>query len=1264
MRINEVDRELTQTELDQLETFADRLFAKVGIDVEFTRHFLDRVNDERNVKQITASELTRLFKQEYKKWGKDIVKLGPDAEAVLKDLATDVNIPFALRWDNANNELDLIAKTVMRKQDFKTSNREFAIEEVVPMLYHATYRPFLESIMKNGLGGSGAQTQWEDSKPGYVYLAKDPEIASSHAEANEEVPDEYIDDIVVLSIDASQLDQDNLENDPNVQDDDSTLAYKGIIPTSAFSIQESYKLSNTQSKLVFESIQQLNEAGPAAIAVPAGIVAWQAYSAYRYSKAAWWVAQGAYATATTAAAYIVANEADFSWLERKMAASALLAYELWDKVRGVEDLSNEIVSDTNDKLNSELVAGTEVLTKQALETNSISAETAEIIAQTNAAADKMNQQIADGVDPETIAKDYVASLVTNKAAEETVKQIAVVSPEVVSAIQTELENNYQDASGQRASEIAAQQKAVELAQAKADAQTKASDANLIALANNVAKAQADAKATELSDKKLIALGQTVAQANADDRATKASDEKLIALGNAVAQQQASDAQTKASDDKLIALANKVAATQAQQANDKYQNDKIDDIATKSDAAAKADAQTKASDANLIAKGQAYAQAQADAQAKAKADAQTKASDANLIAKGQAYAQAQADAKAKADAAANDKYQNDKIDNIATTSDNNFVRDLEKNPLPVADFTPKDITTTGDTTVKEPIKVGTPPSVIVQPEIPAVDYPDTNIGTNVVDKPVNIPHDRTKILVPPFVANPPKIDTKAISTAKVDAKNKKGGKRKGGDGSMMGYNDLYKTNLYKWTQQYGTFENDKLNKMLLGENSISTRVSNTRNKTGNGTNQTFSKYISKTSDTGGTSLSKVSNLNKTANGTTGTTTKRFIRPGGSGTNTTYDHGTGKVTRTNVQLKGPQSWMYDKKLNSSVTKEAQAVAGGKVHKNITGHNLTWKGVKQEKIDFELISIDNATKSVKLGILRPEEFAGEVANVSFKTLRRGPFVKTELNESIIMEGGAMPGVGAIHIDEINPTLEQLEKSLGLDLKDFTLGSVGKRQFSGDIDVALNLPPEELPAFVEKLKKNPLIKDIAKSSVIMTKVQIQNFDKSKSDGRPRTGFVQVDFMPGDPGWLKTYFHSPSEDESKYKGVFRNVMVATMAAVHNRDDSQAEVEDGRPLESRRFMWSPTDGLVRVLRTPVPAKNGNGYTKKNQNKVIDGPWKQADEIAKQLGLNSAKDLNSFESLLDAMKKSYTQEEQKKVIDNLKDSKVVQDIGIPDEIKDL
>jgi len=73
------------------------LFAAVGIDVEFTRHFLDRVNDARNQKQITTAELTRLFKQSFKKFGKKIARLGPDAEAVINDMKTDINMPFALR---------------------------------------------------------------------------------------------------------------------------------------------------------------------------------------------------------------------------------------------------------------------------------------------------------------------------------------------------------------------------------------------------------------------------------------------------------------------------------------------------------------------------------------------------------------------------------------------------------------------------------------------------------------------------------------------------------------------------------------------------------------------------------------------------------------------------------------------------------------------------------------------------------------------------------------------------------------------------------------------------------------------------------------------------------------------------------------------------------------------------------------------------------------------------------------------------------------
>ena len=46
------------------------------------------------VNPITSAELTRLFKQEYKRYGKPIAKMGPDKEAVMKDLQTNPNLPI------------------------------------------------------------------------------------------------------------------------------------------------------------------------------------------------------------------------------------------------------------------------------------------------------------------------------------------------------------------------------------------------------------------------------------------------------------------------------------------------------------------------------------------------------------------------------------------------------------------------------------------------------------------------------------------------------------------------------------------------------------------------------------------------------------------------------------------------------------------------------------------------------------------------------------------------------------------------------------------------------------------------------------------------------------------------------------------------------------------------------------------------------------------------------------------------------------------
>ena len=121
------ERFVTTSDLNQVEKYADRLFAKVGVDVEFTRHFVDRVNDERNKKQISVAELVRIFNKVYQKFGKAIARLGPDAEAVMKDMRTDINMPFVLKLMK-NGMLELVAKTIMRKKDFKTSNKTFPVE--------------------------------------------------------------------------------------------------------------------------------------------------------------------------------------------------------------------------------------------------------------------------------------------------------------------------------------------------------------------------------------------------------------------------------------------------------------------------------------------------------------------------------------------------------------------------------------------------------------------------------------------------------------------------------------------------------------------------------------------------------------------------------------------------------------------------------------------------------------------------------------------------------------------------------------------------------------------------------------------------------------------------------------------------------------------------------------------------------------------------------------------------------------------------------
>lgn len=250
-------------------------------------------------------------------------------------------------------------------------------------------------------------------------------------------------------------------------------------------------------------------------------------------------------------------------------------------------------------------------------------------------------------------------------------------------------------------------------------------------------------------------------------------------------------------------------------------------------------------------------------------------------------------------------------------------------------------------------------------------------------------------------------------------------------------------------------------------------------------------------------------------------------------------------------------------------------------------------------------------------------------------------ELTEQLrpIAEGGnVFPDVGVIHIVEVEPTLKAIAKLIGRpEAIAQALGSVGKTEYSGDIDIALNLSPEEIKALFDRLQKK-LGQDSVKmvSGTLILRFPIVNYDESKQERQPRTGLVQVDLMPGDVDWLRTFFHSPGA-ASKYKGTHRNVALATVAALLDVKASKKMDDQERPVTLERWRWSKVGGLQKVRKTGIKNKKTGKWLKKQNVEVLTDPVRDPDEIARILfkGKAGAEALNSLESIIEAVKKAYT-----------------------------
>ena len=120
---------------------------------------------------------------------------------------------------------------------------------------------------------------------------------------------------------------------------------------------------------------------------------------------------------------------------------------------------------------------------------------------------------------------------------------------------------------------------------------------------------------------------------------------------------------------------------------------------------------------------------------------------------------------------------------------------------------------------------------------------------------------------------------------------------------------------------------------------------------------------------------------------------------------------------MKKKGNTSVPYGSGYKKINERAKQAVVRGKLHKNITGFNLTYKGRKYKEIDFEAKKIDNTTELVTLRILNPKKLFGQDLKVKFRTISRGPFMKTDTSKKVNEQKSKVKKVIAIYPGRFQP-------------------------------------------------------------------------------------------------------------------------------------------------------------------------------------------------------------------------------------------------------
>lgn len=168
-------------------------------------------------------------------------------------------------------------------------------------------------------------------------------------------------------------------------------------------------------------------------------------------------------------------------------------------------------------------------------------------------------------------------------------------------------------------------------------------------------------------------------------------------------------------------------------------------------------------------------------------------------------------------------------------------------------------------------------------------------------------------------------------------------------------------------------------------------------------------------------------------------------------------------------------------------------------------------------------------------------------------------------IFEGGnvfkdakGQPTTTRIARENVVPTVQWLEQLTGLSLVDNMLGSTGRKETSGDLDLGIDETKISKDILVQQLLKRGIkAEDIRKSG---DSVHL----KTPILGDASNGYVQTDFMFGDPIFQKFALNT---GESDYKGVHRALLLASIA------------------KAQGMKWSYKNGLIDRETNEIISKN-------------------------------------------------------------------------------